>query len=176
MLGIVTDSGCFRFSNTTPRCLRIAAELLENGANHSRIIDRAYLSKPFPMALFEAELFRTGLRTALDGSFAWFTITTEILEKYSIDIRNTEQLVENIRGIDGVTVAALLKSTKSPGIYKISLRSKDPRVSVGKVARRLNGGGHEMAAGGTIFAKSLEDAENILLKHVEQEMKNETQP
>ena len=42
--------------------------------------------------------------------------------------------------------------------------------------RRLNGGGHEMAAGGTIFAKSLEDAENILLKHVEQEMKNETQP
>ena len=176
MLGIVTDSGCFRFSNTTPRCLRIAAELLENGANHSRIIDRAYLSKPFPMALFEAELFRTGLRTALDGSFAWFTITSEILEKYSIDIRNTEQLIENIRGIDGVTVAALLKSTKSPGIYKISLRSKDPRISVGKVARRLNGGGHEMAAGGTIFAKSLEDAENILLKHVEQEMKNETQP
>jgi nanoRNase/pAp phosphatase (c-di-AMP/oligoRNAs hydrolase) len=98
------------------------------------------------------------------------------LEKYSIDIRNTEQLIENIRGIDGVTVAALLKSTKSPGIYKISLRSKDPRISVGKVARRLNGGGHETAAGGTIFAKSLEDAENILLKHVEQEMKNETQP
>ena len=176
MLGIVTDSGCFRFSNTTPRCMQIAADLLENGADHARIIDRAYLSKPFPMALFEAELFRSALRTALEGRFAWFTITNELLAKYSIDIRNTEQLIENLRSIDGVTVAALLKSTKSPGIFKISLRSKDPNVSVGKVARRLNGGGHEMAAGGTIFAKSLEDAENILLKHVEQEMKNETQP
>lgn len=176
LLGIVTDSGCFRFSNTTPRCLRIAADLLELKADHSRIIDRAYLSKPFPMALFEAELFRSGLRTALEGKFAWFTITGELLAKYSIDIRNTEQLIENLRSIDGVTVAALLKCTKSPGIFKISLRSKDPRISVGKVARRLNGGGHEMAAGGTIYAKSLEDAENILLKHVEQEMKNETQP
>ena len=88
----------------------------------------------------------------------------------------TEQLIENLRGIDGLVVAALIKRTNSPGIFKISLRSKDPQISVGRVARRLNGGGHEMAAGGTIFAKSVEDAEEILLKHIEQEFNHETQP
>ncbi len=176
LLGLTTDTGCFRFSNTKPAALRAAADLIEMGADHARIIDRAYLSKPFPMAMFEAELFRSGLRTALDGRVAWFTITQELLKKYSIDIRNTEQLIENLRGIDGLVVAALIKRTNSPGIFKISLRSKDPQISVGRVARRLNGGGHEMAAGGTIFAKSVEDAEEILLKHIEQEFNHETQP
>jgi len=171
LLGVTTDTGCFRFDNTTPRAHIAAAELLERGADQHRVIDRAYFSKPFNMAQFEAELFCTSLRTALDGRFAWFTITNEILQKYDVNIRNTENLIENIRSIEGVVVAALLKPTSNPGIFKISLRSKDPSVSVGKVARRLNGGGHEMAAGGTIFAKSMENAEDILLKHVEMELK-----
>lgn len=175
LLGVTTDSGCFRFSNTTPRALRCAAELMELGADHGKVIDRAYLSKPFNMAMFEAELFRSCLRTALDGKYVWITIPPDLMKRYSIDIRNTEQLIELIRAVQGVEVAALIKYTESPGIWKISLRSKNPRISAGRIARRLNGGGHEMAAGGTIFAKDLEDAENILLKHVEQEYQNETQ-
>lgn len=175
LLGITTDTGCFRFSNTTPAAHRAAAELLGLGADNARIIDRAYLSKPFNMAMFEAELFRTALRTAHEGGIAWFVIPPELLRKYSVNLRNTEQLIEILRGIEGVRVAALLKHTSSPGIFKISLRSKDPGISVGRVARRLNGGGHEMAAGGTIFAATAEEAEAILLKHVEQEFQNEKQ-
>lgn len=171
LLGVATDTGCFRFDNTTPRAHLAAADLLRHGADQHRVIDRAYFSKPFNMALFEAELFCRHLRTALDGRFAWFTIPDEILKKYSVNIRNTENLIENIRSIEGVVVAALLKPTSNPGIFKISLRSKDPAVSVGRIARRLNGGGHEMAAGGTIFAKNAENAEDILLKHVEMELK-----
>ena len=97
----------------------------------------------------------------------------ELLKKYAVDIRNTETLIENIRGIAGVQVAALIKPTGNPGIFKISLRSKNPDISVGRIARRLNGGGHEMAAGGTIFAGSADEAEQILLKHVEMEMKHD---
>lgn len=175
LLGITTDTGCFRFSNTSPAAHRAAAELIELGADNTQIIDRAYLSKPFNMAMFEAELFRTCLRTAREGAIAWFVIPPELLRKYSVNLRNTEQLIEMLRGIEGVRVAALLKHTASPGIFKISLRSRDPRISVGRVARRLNGGGHEMAAGGTIFAATAEEAESILLKHVEQEFENEKQ-
>lgn len=171
LLGVVTDSGCFRFDNTTPRALRTSADLIEAGADRHFVIDRAYFSKPFNMAQFEAELFCKSLRTALDGSFAWFMITNELLKKYDVNIRNTENLIENVRGIEGVTVAAVIKPTANPGIFKVSLRSKDPAVSVGKVARRLNGGGHEMAAGCTIFAKSAENAEDILLNHVAMELK-----
>lgn len=175
LLGVVTDSGCFRFDNTTPRALRVSADLIEAGADRHFVIDRAYFSKPFNMAQFEAELFCKFLRTALEGSFAWFMITHELLKKYDVNVRNTENLIENIRGIEGVTVAAVIKPTANPGIFKVSLRSKDPAVSVGKVARRLNGGGHEMAAGCTIFAKCAEDAEDILLKHVAMELKHEKQ-
>ena len=123
--------------------------------------------------LFDAELMKDRLEMTLSGRFAYFFIDREILEKHSIDIRNTENLIENLRSIDGVVVAALLKVTKSPGIFKISLRSKSPAVSVGNIARRLNGGGHEMAAGGTIFAKSAAEAEEILLKHVKMEFNKE---
>ena len=171
LLGVVTDTGGFRFDNTSPRALQAAAELMSAGADHHRVMDRAYFSKPFNMAQFEAELFCRGLRTALEGRFAWFLLTKDLMDKYNINIRNTENLIENIRGIDGVVVAALVKPCAAPGMFKISLRSKDPAISVGNVARRLNGGGHEMAAGGTICAKTAEQAEEILLKHVAMEMK-----
>lgn len=171
MLGIITDSGCFRFDNTTPRALRIAASLLEAGADHHNIIADAFFSKPFNMAMFESELFCTELRTAHEGKTAWVVIPQRLLKKYAVDIRNTETLIEGIRGIRGVQVAALIKATENPGIFKISLRSKSADISVGRIARRLNGGGHEMAAGGTIFAKSPDEAEEILLNHIEMEMK-----
>ncbi len=170
LLGVVTDTGGFRFDNTTPRAHRAAAALMEHGADQHLVMERAYFSKPFNMAQFEAELFCNWLRTALDGKFAWFMITPELLKKYNIDIRNTENLIEMIRSIEGVTVAALIKPCSMPGFFKVSLRSKDPAVSVGRIARLLNGGGHEMAAGGTLTAQTPEEAEEILLKHVEKEI------
>ncbi len=172
LLGIVTDTGGFRFDNTTPSAHRAAADLQELGADLHRVMEKAYFSKPFNMAQFEAELFCRWMRTALDGRYAWFMIPPELLQKYNIDIRNTENLIEMIRSIDGVVVAALIKPCSMAGQFKISLRSKNPAVSVGKIARRLNGGGHEMAAGGTLAANTPEEAEDILLKHVEMEMCN----
>ena len=171
LLGIVTDSGCFRFDNTTPQALRIAASLLEAGADHHHVVANAFFSKPFNMAMFESELFCSELKTAHEGKTAWVVIPPRLLRKYAVDIRNTETLIEGIRGIRGVQIAALIKSTDNPGIFKISLRSKTPEYSVGRIARRLNGGGHELAAGGTIFAKTPSEAEEILLKHIEMEIK-----
>lgn len=174
LLGVMTDSGSFRFDNTTPEALRAAAGLIEAGADHHRIIEHVYLSKPMNMALFEAEMLCTRMKKAFDGKFVWFYLDPELMERYYIDIRNTEQLIEILRSIQGVEVAALIKPTEQNDAYKISLRSKNPDISVGKIARRLNGGGHEMAAGGTIFAATLEKAESILIQNVELEL-NETQ-
>lgn len=171
LLGIASDTGCFRFDNTTPRTFQTASALLELGASHHRVVDRLYFSRPFNMASFEAELFTSCLKTAFNGHFAWFLIPDMLLKKYRVNLRNTENLIENLRSIDGVKVAALIKPGGSPGIFKISLRSKVPSVSVGKIARSLNGGGHELAAGCTIFTTDAATAENILLKHVAMELK-----
>ena len=78
------------------------------------------------------------------------------------------QVVDALRAIDGVVVAAVIR--KETEGFKVSLRSKSKRVSVGKIARRLNGGGHEMAAGCSIDAPSIGEAEQILANNVEMEL------
>ena len=172
LLGITTDTGCFRFTNTRAKTHRAAAALLELGADHDRIINEVYLSKPLNMVKFESELF-SGIRTAFDGKFAWIYIPRELLDKYDVNLRNTEQLIELVRGIQGVVIAALIKPTSNPGIFRVSMRSKDPDLSVGRIARGLKGGGHEMAAGCSIFAKTQEEASEVLLRHVRKEMNHE---
>ena len=89
------------------------------------------------------------------------------------NLRNTEQLIELVRGIQGVVIAALVKPTSNPGIFRVSMRSKDPDLSVGRIARSLKGGGHEMAAGCSIFAKTQAEAAEVLLRHVRKEMNHE---
>lgn len=174
LLGILTDSGCFRFDNTSPAALRAAAALLESGADHHKIIECVYLSKPLNSAVYEAQMLCHFMRTALDGQLAWFYLDPNLMKQYGIDLKNTEQLVDILRSIQGVQVAALIKYPTQPGTYKISLRSKNPAISVGRIARALEGGGHEMAAGGTIHADSVEQAELILVQYVEKEF-HETQ-
>ena len=178
LLGITTDSGCFRFDNTTAESMRAAASLLDLGADHHAIIEKVYLSKPVNMAVFEAEMLSRHLRSALDGKLVWLLLDPALMKRYSIDMRNTEQLIELLRGMEGVEVAALLKPCGGKDgkmeMYKISLRSKNPEISVGRIARRLGGGGHEMAAGCSISAENAEEAESILIQNVEMEFQ-ETQ-
>lgn len=175
LLGIMTDTGCFRFDNTDPEALRSAADLIALGADHHRLILEIYSSKPENMVRFESETVRNHLKTAFGGKFAWVSLDSELLEKYGIDVRNLEQLIDLPRNIAGVRLAATLRPEKDG--FKLSLRSKDPRFSAGRIARLLNGGGHEMAAGGFIPASSIEEAESILLHHVETELdSNEKQP
>lgn len=174
LLGVITDSGCFRFDNTTPEALRTAAELMALGADHHRIIQASYCSKPENLLRLEAELVTHHLKTAFGGRFAWMVLDRELLKRFGVEIRNTETLIEIPRNLAGVEFAATLRPEN--GGFKLSLRSKNPPYSAGRIARALNGGGHEMAAGGFIPASSVKEAEEILLKHVETELKrNEKQ-
>ena len=167
LLGILTDSGCFRFDNTTPEALEAAAALVRLGADRHTIILEAFSSKDIGLVRLEADLLNNGLHTACDGKFAWIVLTQELLARYGVDVRNTENVIDVVRNIRGVEFAALLR--EEPGGYKLSLRTKNAPWSAGKVARRLNGGGHEMAAGGFIPAKTAGEAGEILTKQIQME-------
>ncbi len=173
LLGITTDTGCFRYSNTRPKTLVAAARLIEKGADHQSIVSKSYLAKTENMALFEAELVCNRMKKACSGKFAYFYLAPELLEKYSINLKDTETLIDALRVIDGFVVVALIRNEKDA--FKVSLRSKDQRVSVGRVARRLNGGGHEMAAGCAISVPTVQEAEKILIENVENELNNASQ-
>lgn len=172
LIGILTDTGTFRFTNTSPRTLRAAAALMDAGGEYTRIMNTCFFSKSESMALFEAELLCSGMKKACGGRFMYAYFSPELLAKYQIALRNTEQVIEVLRSISGPVIVAVIRLEN--GAFKCSLRSKEKQYSVGRIARSLGGGGHEMASGCTITAPSFEEAEAILVNHVEMEL-NEKQ-
>lgn len=164
MIGLVMDTGGFRFDNTTPAVMNAAAELLSLGANYHDIIDSMFFSKSADLAKMEAEVVLHHLRTGCDGKFAWFYLSDILLDTYGIKEKDTEGLIEAIRSIAKFKIVAIFR--RKEGGFRFSLRSKDKAYSVGTIARALNGGGHELAAGGFIPVDTIEDAEDVMLDYV----------
>lgn len=148
MLGIVTDTGSFRFVNTTAETFRAAAELLELGADLEKITNAAFFSKPLKQQQFELEMLQSCVYSACDYRYLYAVVPQELFEKYDFDMRDGEAIIDLLREVADVVIVALVYQ-QGPNC-KISLRSKDSRYPVGPIARNLGGGGHQMAAGVTL--------------------------
>lgn len=151
--GLCSDTGFFRYSNTTPYTLRAAADLLEAGARPDKISEvfdaRSFSSvKAAGKAIETIELYH-------DGKIALMVIDKAL--KQSAD--NTEGFVNFARNIHGVDVAVMIKYADDE-VTRVSMRSKS--VNVSKIAQNIGGGGHIRAAGATVN-KNLNDAKNIVL-------------
>ena len=165
LAGMMTDTGCFRFSNTTGETLRIAGALLDRGAVLERISNEVFFNKPYNCAAFEADLFNTRLKIACGGKFAYAYIDDEILKKHDFNLAEDEGIIDNLRALEGVVIALLIYRNAA-GEFKLSLRSKDSAFPVGPLARKHGGGGHEMAAGATLRMASFEEVEALILGEV----------
>jgi len=142
---LMTDTGRFSYSNTTPGALRSAAEMIEAGANVSDLFRHVYESRtPGALALVARTLSRM---TRVNGDaviYSWIT-PADFSETGALP-EETENLIDEIRVVRDVEAVALLKVGE--GSVRVSLRSKDGH-DVGAVARSLGGGGHKAAAGFT---------------------------
>ena len=143
-VAIVTDTGSFRFGNTTARSHEIVARLLRLGVDVEDMFRRLF-------ARFTGEgldlLQRALASLELDagGRVASLTLTREDVEETGADAEDREGLVEYARRLRGVEVALLFREL-SDGRSKVSLRSNGG-VDVSEIARRMGGGGHRQAAG-----------------------------
>ena len=164
LMGMIMDTGGFRFDNTRASTLKTASELMAAGADYSRLINALFFSQPLSFVRMEAELISKNLRTAFSGRYAWAYLSDDMLKTYGVDKKDTEMLIDSIRQIDGVEIAVVFYR-KDDG-FKISMRSKNKKYSVAKIARALNGGGHELAAGGFMKTDNISEAENTVLSHV----------
>ncbi|MGH2735006.1 MAG: DHH family phosphoesterase [Actinomycetota bacterium] len=145
--GVVTDTGRFQFSNSTPETLRLAANLLEFDVEHPAVAQEVYESAPFGyMKLLGHVLERATLSEDVRFIHSWFTRAD--LEETGVGPDETDSLIDAIRSTRDADVAAMFKE-QADGRYRVSLRSKGP-VSVGAIARNHGGGGHELAAGMTV--------------------------
>lgn len=148
-LGLVTDSGNFTYDNTNARVLELAASIvrlgLKPGEFNAKLGNRQSLER---IRLWSRILSRTQLLD--NGKVALVTITRKDLEETGTSIQDTDGIINAVRRIKGVAVAASLRED-GPELAKFSLRSTGP-VNVQQVAASFGGGGHRNAAGGSIAA------------------------
>src|SRR5712692_11682535 len=156
-----TDTGSFRYSNTTARTFQIAAELTACGAEPALVSDRLYQRRPKEALVKLGEVLQR-VQVSADGRVAWLAVPRGLASEAFLA---AEDLVTYPRSIEGVQVAVLLRE-EAPGVVKASLRGKG-EVAVNRIAHRFGGGGHENAAGCTL-AGTLEDATATLLAAVNQ--------
>lgn len=155
---ILTDSGCFEYSNTTAQTHRSAADLLDKGVDLSRIHHNIFDQKPLAqIKLLQCAL--NGLEIHADGQLAIMTLSSEDFRKCGADQEMSEGLVNHARSIAGVEVAVLLKEL-GPHEIKGGLRS-NLWLNVNEIAALFGGGGHQRAAGCTLRIPMAEAKQNI---------------
>jgi phosphoesterase RecJ-like protein len=169
LTGIIMDTGCFRFDNTSPEAMRKSAELLEAGADHHAVIEKMFFSQKENYIKFNADVCLNHMKTVLEGKLALITLNEAVLRKHAVAIKNTEGLIDFARSIDTAVAAALIHPRDNG--FKVSMRSKTPLLSVGGIARQLGGGGHEMAAGCFIETSNPRKAEEVITGYFKEYLK-----
>ncbi len=160
--GISTDTGCFRYSNTTARSHRYAARYMDLGVP-TETLDRAFFeTKTKTYAALERMAFE-GLRFYCDERVAMIVVTQEMFRKSGSNEDEFIQLVPQTRQIEGVLVGVSFRE-REDGTFKISLRSHAP-VDASEICAKMGGGGHARAAG-CASGKPLEEAVAEVIGHI----------
>ena len=166
--GLSTDTGCFRYANTTAKTLRTAAALVEAGANNGALNETLFETKTRAYADFEAMALGT-LRYFLNDRCAVLTITQDLYEKTGVK-ENEVKPVNNLpRQIEGVLAGITLKEKENGG-WRVSLRTREP-VNAAAICERFGGGGHKLAAGCELGGTA-EEAIEKLVRATEEELKS----
>jgi bifunctional oligoribonuclease and PAP phosphatase NrnA len=166
-IGLITDTGCFRFSNTKAETLRVGAELVELGADAGRLAEN-YMFRRRPQALrLLGEVLNT-LEFHVGGKVATIHLTRAMLERSGARMEESEGFVNHATSVDGVQAAALLREVDA-NRTRISLRSPD-LVDVAQVAREFGGGGHRNAAGLSLDA-DIDRAQEIIVQAVQRALR-----
>ena len=145
---VVTDTGRFQYSNTTPKALRLAAELVEAGANVSRVFVEVYESTPFPKLKLLARALERATELA-GGRVVVSELRREDFDAAGAEEPYSEGIIDHLRAVDGAELVALVRELpeSAPAARKGSLRSHSDGVDVSAIARSFGGGGHKRAAG-----------------------------
>jgi bifunctional oligoribonuclease and PAP phosphatase NrnA len=164
---ISTDTGSFRYSNTTARTFEIAGELIRSGANAAKIANKLYESYPKRRVQLLGELLPNA-SFDLDDQIASMSLTNETKERLQIQPDDIDGLIDYVRAVDTVIVAVFFEEL-ADGKIRLSMRSKDDQVDVNKICGEFGGGGHPRAAGARIRG-NMEEARSKVLKRVSHEI------
>ena len=144
---LVTDTGSFRYSNTSQRTFNIAGELIARGVDPWHITSHVYESQPRERLALLGRVLQT-LRFSDDGTLAFLRIEQHMLDDTGASLAMIDGFINFARSVQGVEVATQLKQT-GPQSWAVSFRSRGA-VDVSRLAAAFGGGGHHNAAGCTV--------------------------
>ncbi len=157
--GIVTDTGCFKYSNASAESYVMAAEMIGYGAE-SFMINRLMFDTKSRQRLELERMALDSMKFCYDGQIAMIFITREMMEQSGAEDSDTEGIAGMPRQIEGVKIGITLKE-KEDGVFKISMRSSG-NIDVSAVCAKFGGGGHKAAAGCSVKGTP-EEAEKAVL-------------
>lgn len=163
-VAIATDTGWFRFSNTSVRVFEIIADLTAKGAAPEELYNLVYEQlRRERMGLLGRGLAE--LRSAANGRIAWMAFTRRMFDETGADDQDIEGIIDLLRTICGVEIVILFREA-TDGTVRVSLRSKND-ADVSRLAERFGGGGHVRAAG-IRMSGSLEEATRKVVEAAEE--------
>lgn len=158
-VAVLTDTGGFRFSNTSARCLAVAGQLLAAGVEPEEMYRRLYASLP----IGRLHLLRDALATLeVDPAYgiSWISVAAGAAEEYGLKSEDLEGIAEHPRSVGGTRLAVFFRDL-GHGKIKVSFRSTGS-VNVNDFARKFGGGGHARAAGALIAGTLEEVRHNVI--------------
>lgn len=158
-LGIVHDTGAFKFSCTGQKTMIAIGGLLEKGIDFTRIINETYYTRTYIQTLVTGFVMLNS-KLALNGKVVYSYLTPADMDRYSVTPVELSNVIDTLREVSGTEVAIFLYPVN--GEYKISLRS-NYIVDVNKIAANFGGGGHVRAAGGSSKESPEETIKKLLL-------------
>ncbi len=156
--GCSTDTGCFKYSNVTPRTHRIAAELIEAGADHSRINVRMFETKAMGDFMLQKMCLDT-LEIFGDGKVAVISVTKNMLTECGVDKSALDAIKPITRQIEGVEIGITIKEEREE-VIGISVRTGE-KYDASAICAHFGGGGHMRAAGCEVKGSMAEAKEKI---------------
>lgn len=165
--GILTDTGSFHYSNTTPKSLNIAADLIGHNLDVNKIYKNIYENIPFSDIGLLVKIINT-ISQDRQGKIIWFRIEKDILRARKVSIDLTEYVLNFGRLIKEAEVVILFKENlQVPNQIRLNFRSR--RIDVNKIAKMFGGGGHKSASGATVKG-SLESVQRRVIDKVKQQL------
>lgn len=158
-VAIMTDTGGFRFGNTTPRAMQVAAHLLAHGLDPEAISQQLYSNESEGRIRLMGTVIDT-LVVERERGLAWVTVPAGALKRYGLQPDDLEGVVDYPRSVEGVRAALMFRSLAN-GRIKVSFRSVGD-IDVGKLAEGFGGGGHKNAAGAS-FEGELAEVQKLTL-------------
>ena len=155
-MGMMCDTGCFKYSCTSEKTMRIAGKLISIGVNTSKMMDEIFYQKTYKQNLLLGRCL-LNIHLELDGKCIMCSVPLSLLDEYEAASSDLEGIIDQMRLTKGVEVAVLMTENKE-GQWKLSLRSCE-YVDVQKIVSVYGGGGHVHAAGATVA-----DAQEVITK------------